>query len=74
MAALITIEVHARDVIEHLHHVSAHGVGDFEWTRQLRMYWSREVNECMVKQVMHAQCTLWQQQQQQQQTLLFAVR
>ena len=50
VVALITIEVHARDVIEHLHHTSAHGVGDFEWSRQLRLYWSREVNECVVKQ------------------------
>lgn len=50
VVALITVEVHARDVMEHLHHVSAHGVGAFEWTRQLRLYWSREVNECMVEQ------------------------
>ena len=50
VVALITTEVHARDVIERLHHVSAHGLGDFEWTRQLRLYWSREVNECVVKQ------------------------
>ena len=49
------MEVHARDVMEHLHHVSAHGVGAFEWTRQLRLYWSRDVNECMVKQACEVQ-------------------
>ncbi|KAK9846646.1 hypothetical protein WJX81_008333 [Elliptochloris bilobata] len=51
VVALITIEVHARDVVERLHHVSAHGVDDFEWTRQLRFYWSRELNECVARQV-----------------------
>lgn len=50
VVALITIEVHARGVTERLHHVSAHGTSDFEWSKQLRFYWSREVNDCVVKQ------------------------
>ena len=51
VVALIATEVHARDVTERLHHVSARGTSDFAWSKQLRFYWSREANECVVKQV-----------------------
>ena len=43
--ALITLEVHARDVIDRLAKASGGaaplGPGDFEWARQLRFYWER---------------------------------
>ena len=51
MVALITIEVHARDVIEKLGKVGCSNANDFEWVSQLRFYWDREQNDCVVKQV-----------------------
>ena len=51
MVALITIEVHARDVIEKLGKVGCTNANDFEWVSQLRFYWDREQNDCVVKQV-----------------------
>jgi len=50
VAALLITETHARDVAERLHRAGARGASDFEWTRQLRFYWSREANDCVVKQ------------------------
>ena len=49
--ALITIEVHARDVIEKLGKVGCSNANDFEWVSQLRFYWDRDQNDCIVKQV-----------------------
>lgn len=51
VVALITIEVHARDVIEKLAKVGCTNANDFEWVSQLRFYWDREQNDCVVKQV-----------------------
>lgn len=39
LVALITIEVHARDVIVDLLRKEVKGVTDFEWLKQLRFYW-----------------------------------
>ncbi|KAI5057584.1 hypothetical protein GOP47_0027599 [Adiantum capillus-veneris] len=50
VTALITIEVHARDVIEKLMRVSCTSSNDFEWASQLRFYW--EKNDCVIKQVL----------------------
>ncbi|KAL0040883.1 hypothetical protein WJX79_008591 [Trebouxia sp. C0005] len=52
VVALITIEVHARDVIEKLAKVGCTNANDFEWVSQLRFYWDREQNDCVVKQVL----------------------
>lgn len=49
--ALITIEVHARDVIEKLGKSGCTSSSDFEWVSQLRFYWDRDQNDCVVKQV-----------------------
>jgi dynein heavy chain, axonemal len=50
--ALITIEVHARDVIDKLARAGSTAVTDFEWVSQLRFYWERESNDCIVRQVL----------------------
>lgn len=39
MGALITIDVHARDVVQGLVDADVQGVEDFEWVSQLRYYW-----------------------------------
>lgn len=52
VVALITIEVHARDVIEKLGKANCTSTNDFEWVSQLRFYWDREKNDCIVKQVL----------------------
>lgn len=48
--ALITIEVHSRDVIEKLIKVGCSAATDFEWSSQLRFYWEKE--DCLIKQVL----------------------
>ena len=39
MGALITIDVHARDVVRFMVKSGVCSVSDFEWTKQLRYYW-----------------------------------
>ena len=41
IVALVTIEVHARDVIEKLIKSGCSDVNAFEWLSQLRLYWER---------------------------------
>lgn len=45
------IEVHARDVIEKMSKCNCSSVNDFEWVSQLRFYWDKDINDCVVKQV-----------------------
>ncbi|KAJ8920059.1 hypothetical protein NQ315_011713 [Exocentrus adspersus] len=53
--ALITIEIHSRDVIDRLykastHHYHCRDVNAFEWFSQLRFYWDRDNEICVIKQ------------------------
>ncbi|GMH41208.1 hypothetical protein BSKO_09118 [Bryopsis sp. KO-2023] len=52
VVSLITIEVHARDVIEKLGKSGCSSQNDFEWVSQLRFYWDKDRNDCVVKQVL----------------------
>ena len=52
VVALITIEVHARDSIDKLSKAGCTATTDFEWVSQLRFYWDKEQNDCVVKQVL----------------------
>jgi hypothetical protein len=41
IVALVTIEIHARDVIEKMIKSNCNDVNAFEWMMQLRLYWDR---------------------------------
>ncbi|XP_071833092.1 dynein axonemal heavy chain 6-like isoform X4 [Apostichopus japonicus] len=50
LEALMTIVVHARDIINNLIDVKTSHIDDFEWTRQLRYQWDEQHNTCIVLQ------------------------
>ncbi|XP_064639639.1 dynein axonemal heavy chain 2-like isoform X2 [Lineus longissimus] len=50
VVAIVTIEVHARDIIEKLIKSGCNDVTAFEWLSQLRFYWDREIDDCVVRQ------------------------
>ncbi|CAM9165960.1 unnamed protein product, partial [Chrysoparadoxa australica] len=49
IVALVTTDVHARDIIEELHHNEVDSVHNFTWVQQLRYYWDMEVDNCRIK-------------------------
>jgi dynein heavy chain len=54
LVALVTTDVHARDIIEEMMNDKVQSVYDFKWIKQLRYYWDEEVMEggdCVVRQV-----------------------
>ncbi|CAM9568719.1 unnamed protein product [Heterosigma akashiwo] len=50
MGALITIDVHARDVVRAIVAKGVASLQDFEWTKQLRYYWDQAVDDVRVRQ------------------------
>ncbi|KAF7641569.1 hypothetical protein LDENG_00277230, partial [Lucifuga dentata] len=48
--ALITVEVHAWDVIDKLAKTGCSDVNAFEWLCQLRVYWDKNENDCIIRQ------------------------
>ncbi|XP_008209980.1 dynein heavy chain 2, axonemal [Nasonia vitripennis] len=48
--AIVVIEIHARDVIERMYKSNCRDVSSFEWLSQLRFYWDRDVDDCVVRQ------------------------
>lgn len=50
IVALVTIEVHARDVIEKMIKSGCGDVTAFEWLSQLRLYWDKDIDDCVVRQ------------------------
>ncbi len=54
LIALITIEVHSRDVIDRMIKANCDSVTAFEWLSQLRFYWEKEGKEeddCIIRQI-----------------------
>ncbi|KAL0970220.1 hypothetical protein UPYG_G00238880 [Umbra pygmaea] len=50
IVALVTVEVHNRDVIDKLAKSGCNDVNAFDWLCQLRLYWEKEVDDCIIKQ------------------------
>ncbi|CAD5112359.1 DgyrCDS1592 [Dimorphilus gyrociliatus] len=49
LCALITIDVHARDMVTGMVHSKVNSTNDFEWQKQLRYYWEADVDDCVVR-------------------------
>ncbi|KAJ3111626.1 Dynein heavy chain 6, axonemal [Phlyctochytrium bullatum] len=49
LGAIITIDVHNRDIVQNLITAKVTGLADFEWTKQLRYYWDMDSDTCNVK-------------------------
>ena len=50
IVALVTTDVHARDIIEILVDDRVDNIGNFTWQQQLRYYWDKEEDTCLVRQ------------------------
>ncbi|XRB21521.1 dynein axonemal heavy chain [Pseudoscourfieldia marina] len=50
VVALITIDVHARDIVESLEAEKCENLNDFIWQMQLRYFWDEEADNLFVKQ------------------------
>ncbi|KAM9717113.1 dynein axonemal heavy chain 2 [Menidia menidia] len=52
IVALVTVEVHARDVIDKLAKAGCNDVNAFEWLCQLRLYWEKDKEDydCIIRQ------------------------
>ena len=53
IVALVTTDVHARDIIDEMNQDKVSSVYDFKWVKQLRYYWDDEEDggDCIIKQV-----------------------
>ncbi|CAB4027440.1 dynein heavy chain 6, axonemal-like isoform X1, partial [Paramuricea clavata] len=49
LCALITIDVHARDIVTGLVEAQIDSVESFEWVKQLRYYWDQDLDNCVVQ-------------------------
>jgi len=48
IVALVTTDVHARDIIDELCERQVESTHDFLWQQQLRYYWEVDVDDCMI--------------------------
>ncbi|KAH0628434.1 hypothetical protein JD844_009589 [Phrynosoma platyrhinos] len=49
ITALITIDVHARDIVTELVGQKVDSVDNFDWQRQLRYYWDLDLDNCVAR-------------------------
>ncbi|XP_040308873.1 dynein axonemal heavy chain 2 [Herpailurus yagouaroundi] len=50
IVALVTIEVHARDVLEKLCKSGLTDISSFDWLSRLRFYWEKDLDDCVIRQ------------------------
>ena len=50
VSTLITLDVHARDIVDDMLKNQTHKESDFGWQMQLRFYWEDEEDNCRVRQ------------------------
>ena len=50
IVALVTTDVHARDIVEDLKNSGTTSIGNFTWQQQLRYYWDDGRADCFVRQ------------------------
>lgn len=51
VVALITVDVHARDIVEELKEHSVSSAQDFRWQKQLKYSWDEDVDDVRIRQV-----------------------
>ena len=49
IVALVTTDVHARDIIDELCERKVTSAQDFLWQQQLRYYWDKEIDDCIIR-------------------------
>ncbi|XP_032208513.1 dynein heavy chain 6, axonemal isoform X2 [Mustela erminea] len=49
ITALITIDVHARDIVTELVQAKVEAIDSFDWQRQLRYYWDVDLDNCVAR-------------------------
>jgi len=47
---LLIIDVHARDIVDNFVRESVLNAKEFAWESQLRFYWDRDIDDCVIKQ------------------------
>lgn len=47
---LLIIDVHARDIVDSFVRESVLNAKEFAWESQLRFYWDKTVDDCIIKQ------------------------
>ena len=47
---LLIIDVHARDIVDGFVRESVLNAKEFSWESQLRFYWDRDLDDCVIKQ------------------------
>jgi dynein axonemal heavy chain len=50
IVALVTTDVHARDVVSNLIDSEVDSLNNFNWQQQLRFYWDTDIDDCIVRQ------------------------
>merc|ERR1719289_431739 len=51
VVALVTQDVHNRDIIDNLYMDKITSIQNFQWQQQLRYYWDEQLDDCCIRQV-----------------------
>ena len=49
IVALVTVDVHARDIVEELKLQNVSSTSEFKWVQQHRYYWDEEADTCIIR-------------------------